>query len=36
MSHEPGLWAVLPIVGIGFLVAILVMGGVQLLVRVLG
>ena len=36
MSHEPGPWAVLPIVGIGFLVAILVMGGVQLLVRVLG
>ena len=36
MSHEPGPWAALPIVGIGFLVALLLMGGVQLLVRVLG
>ncbi len=36
MSHEPGPWTALPIIGIGFLVAILVMGGVQLLVRVLG
>ena len=36
MSHETGQWAALPIVGIGFLVAILVMGGVQLLLRVLG
>ncbi|MCZ6477192.1 MAG: hypothetical protein O6851_02620 [Gemmatimonadetes bacterium] len=36
MSHEPGPWAELPIVGRGFLVAILVMGGVQLLIRVLG
>ncbi len=35
MSHEPGPWAALPIVGIGFLVAILVMGCVQLLARVL-
>ncbi len=36
MSHETGPWAALPIIGLGFLVAILVMGGVQLLVRVLG
>ncbi len=36
MSHETGQWAALPIIGIGFLVAILLMGGVQLLVRVLG
>jgi hypothetical protein len=36
MSHEPGPWDALPIVGIGFLLAILLMAGVQLLVRVLG
>jgi hypothetical protein len=36
MSHETGQWVALGFVGAGFLVAILLMAGVQLLVRVLG
>jgi hypothetical protein len=34
MRHEPG-WAALPIIAIGFLLATLVMGGVQLFLLVL-
>jgi hypothetical protein len=33
MRDDPG-WAVLPIVGIGFLLAVLLIGGVQLLLSV--